>query len=1205
MVGQDRPRAKDYSRQDSQSSDISQKQSVRPTVHYPEELDHAPSAQYFNTAPKLQSRAPSFAGTDEDDDEDKFDWSGDEDLADEEAKFGQQMGVNLRAKRWTIWRVFTILFSSLIGSTFLASILVAPALLVHFLWYKPHPTSYRHYVDQNIEAWLFWAAANVVISWGLAMIIDIVPTITRILISVSWGHVSEEVKSHIELYDSVKDTFKPVLYAASAWLSWIILFQNIFKLYDGAANGTSFAPYTDRIAQAIEFLFFLVLVVYSQRMLSHFVGMEEFPSTSELSSFSSVAFAFHRTAYKERLEEVKCGLRIIEKLREYKPRTRHHNNRSSGGHGVFNLGFVYPFGEKGSNHRQRGDSISQGYDGGNDADAEDNKGKGKQRPPGLRASIQPHDIAPDSPELEDSKTPATHPAFSPSHENQDVFYEYPPSRKHMYQQEEHNPAIQAARAIKSAVLHDARNITGNDDDLSGLRFSVTSAHEAKRLARAIYKTFRDRHRTYLISADFQPAFATSGEAQEAFRVFDKDNNGDISRSEIKAAVLRIYKERRFLSRSMRDVGVALGTLDQILLLFAFVILFFISLSVFGVNINQLLTSVYSLGIAASFVFKNAASSMFDAVMFLFITHPFDTGDRCFIDTDNLIVKKMGLFATVFVRSDGTETYFSNSQLFTKFITNKMVESLTMQVAWRTPLEKLDALEARLNEWLAVEENRWFQPTTSIILQNISFQRHLEITIGIPHNSTWQDWGLRNARRTAFHAAVQYYCRQLGITAYASPMSLAYLDSDTQQYTPVISETERRAQDRSDGIEGSTKNFLGFTPPDQRGSQLRARKSKSRKAVLRGTVLVAATSKAMSVADLHDLELIWPSSRPTNVIATGTFDQWSSSIHLVKDDIGFVGTVKVPWGQKVAYKFIVDGRWQCRDDRPQENDGYGNINNVLRTPEKPQARFPAVYDPPARLSIPLEGAQSQGYGDVETMVTAVEFHPPAEPAVVKGSLPLPIPQITVEGLSLAPSARTPDTAAATEGNISPTLETSAGLAPFKQEPSSSSVSTLPINDNDSISLPPVNGNGETHDSYSFATHAPIQFTIGEPLASPSVPETSEAVSAPFESAASQPNHSPQAAQDALALTGRVDVPPTPTPAAVLDPTAKQPRVDLESAAQSHPRQDTVPASIGRASTASTPGSSTLTPKKRRSLLARIKHIFDKDSDKRERKEKNNR
>jgi len=63
----------------------------------------------------------------------------------------------------------------------------------------------------------------------------------------------------------------------------------------------------------------------------------------------------------------------------------------------------------------------------------------------------------------------------------------------------------------------------------------------------------------------------------------------------------------------------------------------------------------------------------------------------------------------------------------------MFENLTMQVAWRTPLEKLDALEKNLNSWLATEKNRWFEPNTSITFQHLDFQRYLEITIGIAHN----------------------------------------------------------------------------------------------------------------------------------------------------------------------------------------------------------------------------------------------------------------------------------------------------------------------------------------------------------------------------------------------------------------------------------------------------------------------------------------
>jgi len=131
--------------------------------------------------------------------------------------------------------------------------------------------------------------------------------------------------------------------------------------------------------------------------------------------------------------------------------------------------------------------------------------------------------------------------------------------------------------------------------------------------------FKDRDRNYLLPSDFYPAFPDTTTAETAFRVFDGDNNGDVSPPEVKSTLVKVYKERRFLSRSMRDVSAALKTLNQLILLFAMVILFFISLSVFGVNIGSSLTSVYSLGIAASFIFKNTASSAFDAIMFLFVT----------------------------------------------------------------------------------------------------------------------------------------------------------------------------------------------------------------------------------------------------------------------------------------------------------------------------------------------------------------------------------------------------------------------------------------------------------------------------------------------------------------------------------------------------------------------------------------------------------
>lgn len=66
------------------------------------------------------------------------------------------------------------------------------------------------------------------------------------------------------------------------------------------------------------------------------------------------------------------------------------------------------------------------------------------------------------------------------------------------------------------------------------------------------------------------------------------------------------------------------------------------------------------------------------------------------------------------------------------------------------MEKLDALEACMNEWLQTEEHRWFEPSTSITFQHIHYQRHLEFTMAIGHNgyvplsssTSWDMAGLR-------------------------------------------------------------------------------------------------------------------------------------------------------------------------------------------------------------------------------------------------------------------------------------------------------------------------------------------------------------------------------------------------------------------------------------------------------------------------------
>lgn len=102
--------------------------------------------------------------------------------------------------------------------------------------------------------------------------------------------------------------------------------------------------------------------------------------------------------------------------------------------------------------------------------------------------------------------------------------------------------------------------------------------------------------------------------------------------------------------------------------------------------------------------------MFDSVIFLFATHPFDSGDRVVIETEVFVVKQLGLFSTLFTKWDGTETMIANSKLGTLTITNfrrssPQFENATLQLGWNTTMEQLDALEAKLNEWLQKDEKR--------------------------------------------------------------------------------------------------------------------------------------------------------------------------------------------------------------------------------------------------------------------------------------------------------------------------------------------------------------------------------------------------------------------------------------------------------------------------------------------------------------------
>lgn len=154
----------------------------------PQTDEYEPS--YRPSYARSESEASSFSQDELGDDEDVlYDWSGEEDLVDQEAKHEEKLGLRKgRKKGWGPVRcvlrpllslsllrppsspadpppsaasLFTALFSTVVGSTVLAGCLVAVPLCVHYLWEKPHPTDHRKYVSVRRPPTLLLASSPV------------------------------------------------------------------------------------------------------------------------------------------------------------------------------------------------------------------------------------------------------------------------------------------------------------------------------------------------------------------------------------------------------------------------------------------------------------------------------------------------------------------------------------------------------------------------------------------------------------------------------------------------------------------------------------------------------------------------------------------------------------------------------------------------------------------------------------------------------------------------------------------------------------------------------------------------------------------------------------------------------------------------------------------------------------------------------------
>ncbi|KAF6140556.1 hypothetical protein GIB67_035583 [Kingdonia uniflora] len=234
---------------------------------------------------------------------------------------------------------------------------------------------------------------------------------------------------------------------------------------------------------------------------------------------------------------------------------------------------------------------------------------------------------------------------------------------------------------------------------------ITSEREAKAAAYQVFRNVAKQGCKYTdeddIDEDDLLRFLNKEEVCNVMPLFaGAAETGKIKKSALRNWVVKVYLERKSLAHSLNDTKTAVTQLNTVMSAVILIVIIIVGLLIIGIATVQVFVFISSQMLLIAFMFGNTAKTIFEAIIFVFVMHPFDVGDRCLIDGVQMIVEEMNILTTVFLRYDNEKIYYPNTVLATKPISNfyrspDMGDTIEFSVDVSTSMENIGALKSRI------------------------------------------------------------------------------------------------------------------------------------------------------------------------------------------------------------------------------------------------------------------------------------------------------------------------------------------------------------------------------------------------------------------------------------------------------------------------------------------------------------------------------
>ncbi|WFD03414.1 hypothetical protein MOBT1_002103 [Malassezia obtusa] len=349
-------------------------------------------------------------------------------------------------------------------------------------------------------------------------------------------------------------------------------------------------------------------------------------------------------------------------------------------------------------------------------------------------------------------------------------------------------AMRSRRQTFATHLQTALASAAKKAQLSDINMPESSL-AARRLAKDLFMNISKNGRT-ISPDDFLPYFKSEKDAYQAFAIFDEDQSGEISREEMRGTLQRIFEERTMLNNSMNDMRSAFRNLDFVFLFLALIIIIFIWLIIFtGSQGVANLLPLSTIIVGFSFVFGNSAKNIFESMVFIFSTHPYDVGDLVCIGDTWMFVTAFGMISTEFVTVFNQVMIAPNAELasskpiFNARRSTAQWDIITLQVGFETPVSKIDQLRVRLTEYCQANDKVW-GGGLELLYDSVRNMNSIGLIIAVQHKNNWQDWLARWTHRTEFMRQLKTIAEELQLTYQPPQQPISFMPMGPETHPSI-------------------------------------------------------------------------------------------------------------------------------------------------------------------------------------------------------------------------------------------------------------------------------------------------------------------------------------------------------------------------------------------------------------------------------------